>query len=107
MLFTGDALVRRAESIVAIGASCTHYGAALHDGMLDGDTIRCPLHHACFNLDTGKAIHAPAFDALPRWTVEIREETFFYVAARTIGNHGAPRRNSHVAHGDCRRWRRW
>lgn len=76
-------LVRRAESIVAIGAFCTHYGAALHDGMLDGDTIRCPLHHACFNLDTGTATHAPAFDALPRWAVEIRNETIFVTSPLT------------------------
>lgn len=70
-------VVRRPQSIVAIGASCTHYGTALYGGLVDGDTIRCPLHHACFNLDTGKAMHAPAFDALPRWAVEIRDETIF------------------------------
>ncbi len=75
----GDAvmLVRRADSIVAIGAYCSHYGVSLQDGVLNGDKVRCPLHHACFNVDTGDALHAPAFDPLPRWAVEIRDGMIF------------------------------
>lgn len=70
-------LVRRATSIVAVGANCTHYGTPLEGGLLDGDTVRCPLHHACFNLDSGRALCAPAFEPLARWSVEVRDERIF------------------------------
>lgn len=63
-------LARVGEQILAVGASCTHYGGALEDGLLSGDTVRCPLHHACFSLRNGEALGAPAFDPLPCWSVE-------------------------------------
>ncbi|HEY2463719.1 MAG TPA: FAD-dependent oxidoreductase [Steroidobacteraceae bacterium] len=63
-------LVRRGEEFFAVGAQCTHYHGALADGMAVGDTVRCPLHHACFSLRSGAALHAPAFDPVACWRVE-------------------------------------
>lgn len=55
-------LLARAEGAVyAIGAQCSHYGASLANGLLVEDTVRCPLHHACFSLRTGDAMCGPAF----------------------------------------------
>jgi len=63
-------LARVGEEILAVGAKCTHYGGALEEGLLNGDTVRCPLHHACFSLRTGEALGAPAFDPISCWKVE-------------------------------------
>ncbi|MEO9133050.1 MAG: FAD-dependent oxidoreductase [Sphingomonas sp.] len=63
-------LIRRDDRLFAIGTTCTHYGAPLRDGLLVNQTIRCPWHHACFNLHTGEPLRAPALDPIPRWRVE-------------------------------------
>jgi NADPH-dependent 2,4-dienoyl-CoA reductase/sulfur reductase-like enzyme/nitrite reductase/ring-hydroxylating ferredoxin subunit len=55
----------------AVGGKCTHYGATLAEGALVGETIRCPWHHACFNLRNGAASRAPALNDLPSYTVQI------------------------------------
>ena len=63
-------LARVDEEILAVGAACTHYSGPLNEGALIGDTVRCPLHHACFSLRTGEALGAPAFDPISCWKVE-------------------------------------
>lgn len=70
-------LVRQGETVYAVGAHCTHYHGPLAEGLVSGKALRCPWHHACFDLASGEALAAPALDPIPCWRVETVGDTVF------------------------------
>lgn len=65
-------MVKQKGKIHALGAECTHYGAALEYGVLGNGRIRCQYHGACFNLATGDIEDFPGLDSLPCFPVTIK-----------------------------------
>jgi nitrite reductase/ring-hydroxylating ferredoxin subunit/thioredoxin reductase len=70
-------LVRHQGEFFALGALCTHYGGPLAEGIIAQGALRCPWHHACFNLRTGAADRPPALAPLACWRVERSGERVF------------------------------
>ena len=70
-------LVCRGDNIFVIGAQCTHYNGPLAEGLIVDDTVRCPWHHACFDLRTGEAVRAPALSPLSTWRIEQSDGKIF------------------------------
>jgi len=83
-------LARVGEEVLAVAGKCTHYGGPLAEGILVDDTVRCPWHHACFNLRTGEALAAPAFNPLQRWSVERRGDRIVVTGQVPADKEAAP-----------------
>ena len=82
--FEGEPVLvaRHAGEIFAIGAKCSHYGGPLGEGVIVGDSVRCPWHHACFSLRTGEVLAAPALDPVPCYAVETRGPRLFVIGKK-------------------------
>src|SRR5881275_2932395 len=80
----GEAVLvaRQGRELFAIGATCTHYGGPLAKGLMVDCTVRCPWHHARFDLRTGEAIGAPALSDTPCWNIDKRGGRFFVVGRK-------------------------
>src|SRR5437667_7575940 len=80
----GEAILvaRQGSQLFAIGATCTHYGGPLAKGLMVDCTVRCPWHHARFDLRTGEAIGAPALSDTPCWNIDKRGRRFFVVGRK-------------------------
>ncbi len=65
-------------TLFAISDTCTHAEASLSEGRVDGETVECPLHGACFDLRTGEALTPPAIEPVRTYRV-LAQENGIYV----------------------------
>ena len=68
---TDIGIYRLDGEIYALNDICTHAYAAMSDGYFEDGQIECPLHGACFDVKTGKALTAPATQDLDKYPVKI------------------------------------
>lgn len=60
----------------AIGNRCTHAGADLSKGPLEGNIITCPEHKAKFDVTNGKVVFRPKFWT---WTMKVNDQPSYEV----------------------------
>lgn len=87
-------LVRQGADCFAVAHQCTHYHGPLAEGVAADGHVRCPWHHACFDLRTGEASRAPAIDPLDTWDVTQRDGKVFVGAKRGPRPAKTPRKNA-------------
>ncbi|HYW03809.1 MAG TPA: non-heme iron oxygenase ferredoxin subunit [Gammaproteobacteria bacterium] len=57
----------------AIEDVCTHDGGVLTGGIIEGCEIECPRHGARFDIRTGEALTAPAYEPTETFRVRVHE----------------------------------
>ncbi|MEO0731567.1 MAG: Rieske 2Fe-2S domain-containing protein, partial [Bacteroidota bacterium] len=62
-------LVNVAGAISAVESKCSHFGLPLENASLHGHSLRCPFHHACFDVRNGKQLEAPGLDGIATFTI--------------------------------------
>lgn len=65
------ALARTGNEYFAIEDICTHDGAELTGGAIEGTEIICPRHGARFCLRTGEALTPPAYEAVRVFEIRV------------------------------------
>lgn len=55
----------------AIGDTCPHRGAPLHQGQCQGTVVICPWHGAQFDLTSGAHLSPPARSGVPAFKVQV------------------------------------
>ena len=68
---TDVALFRIDGEFYAIEDVCSHDGAEIASGTLEGDQIVCPRHGARFCVKTGAVLSPPAYEDIHRFPVRV------------------------------------
>jgi ethylbenzene dioxygenase ferredoxin subunit len=65
------------DKIYCLDSRCTHAGASLGDGRLQGDVLTCPLHYSQFIITDGSVLRGPADQPLKTYRAEEIENKVF------------------------------
>jgi nitrite reductase/ring-hydroxylating ferredoxin subunit len=71
------ALIRLADGIFAVNDVCTHEYALLSEGFCEDGKLECPLHQACFDIRTGKALSEPAEVPIATYPTKVEDGVVF------------------------------
>lgn len=74
---TAVLVVRVGERFLALENVCTHDGGDLTGGCVEDGVIACPRHGARFDLATGEALSAPAYEPVATFPVKIDDGTVY------------------------------
>ncbi|MDE3059284.1 MAG: Rieske 2Fe-2S domain-containing protein [Bacteroidota bacterium] len=82
------ALFKIEGKIFAVGNVCPHqHFSKLHEGILNGKTLTCPMHGWSYDVESGKAVNADG--RLKTFVVDIRGEDVFLLSEWTpLENNG-------------------
>jgi nitrite reductase/ring-hydroxylating ferredoxin subunit len=70
-------VVNLGSKIVCLDGRCTHAGAPLVEGTLEGEVLTCPWHYSQFNVVTGEVIRGPAGEPLRSYRTEQKDGAVF------------------------------
>jgi len=69
-----DLIIANTEGrLYAFGRECSHMGAELEDGLLEGHTVECPIHDSIFDITTGEITHGPGYGPIPVYGVRVAD----------------------------------
>ena len=74
-MLEGQSVDRR--SFKALDDKCSHGEISLSEGFVEHDTIECWAHGAKFDLNSGKPLSLPAYEAVNTYEVLVENDEVF------------------------------
>ncbi len=65
------------DRIFCLAGRCTHAGAPLAEGVLEGEVLTCPWHYSQFNVANGLVLRGPAEKPLTTYRIEEKDDSLF------------------------------
>src|SRR5512136_2735680 len=63
--------------LYCLDGRCSHAGAPLYEGDLEGEVLTCPWHYSQFNIRDGSVLRGPAEKPLHLYRTQIRNDQLF------------------------------
>ena len=76
------------QDVRAIHDVCTHQQQALHEGLVDGDTLVCAAHAATFDLSTGRSVGVPEVDPVAVYACRVSDGVVLVDLDQQVGYEG-------------------
>jgi len=70
-------VVNLGSQIYCLGGRCSHAGAPLAEGYLEGEVLTCPWHYSQFKITDGSVLRGPANVPLRVYRTEVKEGQLF------------------------------